>query len=34
MMRDHLAGAALADVQQLGDVFWVLLNSAEFQWNH
>jgi len=35
MMRDHLAGAAPAErSRQLGDVFWVLLNSAEFRWNH
>ncbi len=35
MMVEHCASASAADrMRRLGDVFWVLLNSAEFRWNH
>jgi len=34
-MLAHLAAAAPSErPRRLGDVFWVLLNSAEFRWNH
>jgi Protein of unknown function (DUF1553)/Protein of unknown function (DUF1549) len=34
MMVDHLETAPSERPRQLGDVLWVLLNSAEFRWNH
>ena len=35
MMVEHCAPSSAADrMRRLGDVFWVLLNSAEFRWNH
>jgi len=35
MMVDYCREAAAAEhARRLGDVFWVLLNSAEFRWNH
>ncbi len=35
IMREHLAGATPTErARRLGDVLWVLLNSAEFRWNH
>jgi hypothetical protein len=35
MMAAHIASAPAADrPRRLGDVLWVLLNSAEFRWNH
>jgi Protein of unknown function (DUF1549)/Protein of unknown function (DUF1553) len=35
MMVEHCAASSAAEKKRrLGDVFWILLNSAEFRWNH
>jgi hypothetical protein len=35
LMVEHVSSAPPAErPQRLGNVFWVLLNSAEFRWNH
>jgi Protein of unknown function (DUF1549)/Protein of unknown function (DUF1553) len=34
LMLDHLGTVTGEQPRRLGDVLWVLLNSAEFRWNH
>jgi Protein of unknown function (DUF1549)/Protein of unknown function (DUF1553) len=34
LMLEHLGSVKSEQPRRLGDVLWVLLNSAEFRWNH